>query len=130
VHAAHGLAQLGPGLPNAVVEGDTAEASPTWRRAVWPSSWAKTTATGGGGERPGGDDVGFEQRWRTASDRDAAPGHGGQDGGEAGKASDRGVGAGTRGEVRAASDSGGVLRTQDASRSRLLTRTRAWRMTP
>jgi hypothetical protein len=67
-----------------------------------------------------------------SSDRgsDAALGHGGRNGGEAGEASDRGVRAGARGEVRAASDSGGALRTRNAGLSRLLTCMCAWRMTP
>jgi hypothetical protein len=79
-----------------------AEASPAWRRVVRTSSWAKTTAIGGGRAWPGGNGASFEQRWRVASDResDAALGHGGWNGGEAGEASDRGVGAGARGEAR------------------------------
>jgi hypothetical protein len=118
--------------PNDAVEGDMAEASPAWRRVVRTSSWAKTTAIGGGRAWPGGNSVSFEQRWRVASDResDAALGHGGWNGGEAGEASDRGVGAGARGEARAASDSDSALRTRDGGRSRLLTRTCAWRTTP
>jgi hypothetical protein len=66
------------------------------------STWVKTAVTGEGGSRPGGDDVSFWQRRRTASNRgsDAALGHGGQNGGKVGEASDQGVGAGAWGEVR------------------------------
>jgi hypothetical protein len=82
--------------PNDAVEGDTEEASPAQRRAVRPSSRAKMAVTGGGGAWPGGDGTGFGQRRFTASDRgsDAALRHCDRNGGEAGEASDRGVGAG------------------------------------